>query len=46
MANNKYLTLRILEDNDPISGKFVAQILSLRTWHNFSSFEIFNDWFV
>ena len=29
MTHNKYLTFLFLEDNDPISGKFAAHILSL-----------------
>ena len=29
MTNNKYLTPRFNENNDPISSKFTAQILSL-----------------
>ena len=29
MTHNKYLTFRFLEDNDPISPKSAAQVLSL-----------------
>ena len=35
IAHNKYLMAQFLEDNDPISAKSAAQILSLNLAHPF-----------
>ena len=42
----KYLTTRFLEDNDTISAKSIAQILSLNLAYTFLFLNFFNHWFV
>ena len=44
ITHNKYLAPRFIEDIDPTLAIFAAQILSLKSYINFSSFEFFNHW--
>ena len=45
MTHNKHLILSFLEDNDPISAKSAAQILSLKLAQSFLLLNFFNHCF-
>ena len=45
MTHNEYLTAQFLEDNDPISAKSGAQILSLNFEYSFFLFFFFSFFF-
>ena len=46
LVHNKYSTFSFFEDNDPISAKSAAQILSLNLAETFCFLEFFNYWFM